>query len=169
LSETPKDKEERMNRRPIIFKCGIAYGDIEIIEAPVIYGEKIYRNYSNTLLGIPVVKAVRLEENKKIVGPRLVFKNDIFNKLELNTQKFCRKLPVDGETDLYEFLWPVYLFLEQTLSPELNYQEYDKMKPALKKTLLFWQKHYKLNENKIADKYFSLIELIIDSTIILVR
>lgn len=166
LNETPKDKEERMNRRPIIFKCGIAYGDIEIIEAPVIYGEKIYRNYSNTLLGIPVVKAVRLEENKKIVGPRLVFKNDIFNKLELNTQKFCRKLPVDGETDLYEFLWPVYLFLEQTLSPELNYQEYDKMKPALKKTLLFWQKHYKLNENKIADKYFSLIELIIDSTIL---
>lgn len=166
LNETPKDKEERLNRRPILFKCGIAYGDIDIIKSPVIYGKLLSKNYSNTLLGIPVVKAVRLEENKKIIGPRLVFKEDIFNKLCPVTQNFCRELAVDGEPDLYEFLWPVYLFLEQKLYPELNYQEYDKMKPAFKKALLFWQKHYKLKENKIADKYFALLELIIDSTIL---
>lgn len=166
LNETPKDRKERINRRPILFKCGIAYGDIDIIKSPVIYGKLLSKNYSNTLLGIPVVKAVRLEENKKIIGPRLVFKKDIFDKLCPVTQNFCRELVVDGEPELYEFLWPVYLFLEQTLSPELNYQEYDKMKPALEKAVLFWQKHYKLNENKIADKYFALIELIIDSTIL---
>lgn len=166
LNEIPKDKEERLNRRPILFKCGIAYGDIDIIKSPVIYGKLLSKNYSNTLLGIPVVKAVRLEENKKIIGPRLVFKEDIFNKLCPVTQNFCREFAVDGEPDLYEFLWPVYLFLEQKLYPELNYQEYDKMKPAFKKALLFWQKHYKLKENKIADKYFALLELIIDSTIL---
>jgi hypothetical protein len=166
LNETPEEAEKRKNRRPILFKCGIAYGDIDIIKAPVIYGEKLFNNYSNTLLGIPVVKAVRLEENKNIIGPRLVFKKDIFDKLCPATQIFCRELEVNGEPDIYEYLWPVYLFLEQTLSPELNYQEYDKMEPALKKALLFWQKHFKLNENKIADKYFALIDLIIDSTIL---
>ena len=143
------------NYYPAIFRGGLAYGE----SIPVELFSKVTNKPSKSTIitGKAVVDAVKLESSVK--GPRLVFEQNVYDLLDVDTKIYCRRTP--EKSDLYEILWPALLYIKQN-DPSLNKQEFSKISELLLPAYNLWKAY---NHTLYASQYFNLIELIIASTI----
>ena len=139
---------------PALFRGGVAVGDVNRVTLTGILNRE--RIEGHTLMGDAVVKAVGLE--KKVKGPRIVFDQEVFNRLNDGARLYCRNLPED--TNFYELLWPGMSFVLENRSTFQN--EFNHFCDLFDPAYNLWS-YYK--DNKVGIHYERFLELIVASTI----
>ena len=101
--------EEEINRfqenwYPVLFRGGISYGDVKIVQTPAICDGKV-TTVSN-VIGPGVVQAVSLEQSR-LSGPRILCDREFVDQIREPVTKYFRQ-----EDDAWELLWPSFKYLE---------------------------------------------------------
>lgn len=143
------------NYYPALFRGGLAYGEAFPIELFSVIDKNPSK--AKVITGKAVVDAVRLESRVK--GPRLVFCQDVFDRLNDDARDYCRLIPENEK--LYEILWPALEYIKQKESFQCE-QEIHKMPELLNPAYNLWKAY---NHTPFSAHYFNFIELIIASTI----
>ena len=152
---SPKVEYGECNYYPALFRGGLAYGEAMPIELFSIVEKKYSK--SKVITGEAVVEAVRLES--KVKGPRLMFKQILYNQLDDDTKDFCRVLPENKE--LYEILWPAMIYVLQHEEFQ-NKQEFSRIYDLFTPAYNLWKAY---NHTIYSAHYFNFIELIVASTL----
>lgn len=152
---SPKVEYGECNYYPALFRGGLAYGEAMPIELFSVVDKKYGK--SKVITGEAVVEAVSLES--KVKGPRLMFKQALYDQLNDEARIFCRALPENK--DLFEILWPAMIFIKQS-DVFQNKQEVSKIDDLLTPAYNLWKAY---NHTIFSAHYFNFIELIIAATI----
>ena len=92
------------NWYPVLFRGGISYGDVKIVQTPAICDGKV-TTVSN-VIGPGVVQAVNLEQSR-LSGPRILCDREFVDQIREPVTKYFRQ-----EDDAWELLWPSFKYLE---------------------------------------------------------
>ena len=133
---------------PVLFRGGIYYGEVEVVQTPAI------SNGQNTcihnVIGPSVVQAVSLEQSG-LSGPRILCDHEFVRRLQWPAVNYIRK-----EGDVWELLWPTFNYLEGENEEVESYELDDLFNPAL----ALWRHYYK----KMPEKHYrAFLELIVRS------
>lgn len=138
---------------PVLFRGGIAFGEVERITPTALVNGKREKMWS--LAGEAVVRAVKFDGPFK--GPRIFFGRDVYNLLNAKARLYCREIPERNES--YEILWPAtHYILENPCEGEFHYF-YEYMDAAYN----LW-KVFAMDE-KVGPQYEKFMEVIIASTL----
>jgi len=144
-------------REPVIlFRGGIAYGNVIETKPDGLFANQLIS--CNNMMGEAMVRAVRMEESK-IKGPRILFDNSVYEKLNSDAKIYCRVVPED--TELFEILWPALGFIlenRDSFTQEMNHF-YEIFTPAYN----LW-KYWRDNEH-VSVHYERFLELTVASVI----
>jgi hypothetical protein len=128
------------NWYPTLFRGGIAFGEVIPIELMGIV--KSQPQKIGNLAGKAVVRAVGLES--KIKGPRIVFEEELYNKLDEQTKVYTAETEVKG---LYELLWTGFKYIPTNGETEIN-SFYELFLPAIN----LWKAY---NHTPFSEHYFT--------------
>jgi len=135
---------------PTLFRGGVAFGDVEILEKCAVISGKAKKSYC--VAGSAVIEAVTLE--KKDRAPGLVFGESFYQKIDsddIKNRYVCK------ENGYYKLLWPALHFIEEN-KPE---GELEKFRDIFIPAVNLWKTYSHLSS---ADLYFNFLKLIIKST-----
>lgn len=136
------------NWYPVLFRGGISYGDVEVVQIPAIYngGEITIPN----VVGQGVAQAVNLEQ-RGLPGPRILCDREFVDQLRGPATKYLRK-----EGDAWELLWPAFKYFEGDDERDRSYKLSDLFYPAL----ALWR-HY---SGRMPEKHYrAFLELVVRS------
>lgn len=139
---------------PALFRGGISFGEVEVILLPSVLNKT--RSLSPALAGKALVDAVMLE--KRIKGPRLIFKKDFYDELEPEIQKGYVKKTELEEEGIYEILWPSFHYIKSNVFNA----EIRKFQDLFIPVYNLW-KAYK--DEQYSMQYLNFLRLIIVSTL----
>lgn len=104
---------------PILYRGGIAYGDVQSLKMPSI--SSVGKTLPN-LVGRAVVDAVGLEASAG-KGPRLACSEAFAKQLTGEAAEYAEAYPAHEGADRFEILWPMAMFAE-SISPEDGFQNH---------------------------------------------
>jgi hypothetical protein len=136
---------------PAIFRGGISYGEVILVELYSIIGSQPTKRES--LTGKAVVTAVGLES--KVKGPRIIIDEKLVKMMDEKVRRmYVRKVP---RMDLYEILWPAIMYIHNNGPNDL--QHFNEM---FRSAINLWKGY---NHTAYGIHYFNLMELIVASTL----
>lgn len=107
---------------PVIMRGGISYGKVKKVKSSF-HVDKVKGDFFN-IIGIPVVRAVRLEEVHGS-GPNLFLTDDVMSQLSEELKKFVsvsERYINDTAGNISYFLWPRYFFFKNNLKNDFSSQ-----------------------------------------------
>lgn len=136
------------NCYPILFRGGISFGEVEVIEDQAISGGSDVS--IPNVIGPGVVRAVELEQ-KRLPGPRILCDCEFVDQLTGIATNYLRR-----EGDAWELLWPAFCYLEGDDERAQSYVLNELFEPAL----TYWKCY---RETPFEKHYRAFLELIVRS------
>lgn len=144
-------KEKLSHWHPLLFRGGISYGETYVFDINAIVDSNLTQ--INNIAGPALVKAVKeLEPLGK--GPRLFCDIDFYNKLDMSTKTYCKKL----SDEHFEILWPAFYFIKGNDVTSEIYKIYELIRPVVN----LWKAY---NHLSFGAHYFEFLRLVISASI----
>ena len=115
------------NWYPPLFRGGIAYGEVEVVQTPAIFNKK--KTCIHNVIGPSVVQAVRLEQSG-LSGPRILCDHEFVRHLQRPARNYIRR-----EGNAWELLWPGFNYFEDDDDKLESY----KLKELFDPAFYLWQ------------------------------
>lgn len=144
---------KNMNLYPTLFRGGLSYGNVSMIEVKNLVSSQI--NTTLNLTGEAVVKAVKLEKTQR--GPRLFFGRELYRVLDSSSKKFIAS--VNNSPNYFEVLWPAFHYTEVNESKTELPKFDDLFIPAAN----LWKAY---NHKNFSQHYYELLTLIVKSSVV---
>jgi hypothetical protein len=148
---TVVEKLVKQNWYPIMFRGGIAYGEVVSLQVQGVSNSE--KTIIPNLMGKAIVEAVTLE--KEIKGPRMVISESFYSHLSKEIQYYTKPL----HNGAYEILWPAYFFNDDEKCSD---NELFKIRRLLLPALLLKKA---IGDPKVAIHYMYFADLIIESCV----
>ena len=115
------------NWYPPLFRGGIAYGEVEVVQTPAIFNGK--QACIHNVIGPSVVQAVSLEQSG-LSGPRILCDHEFVRHLQRPARNYIRR-----EGNAWELLWPGFNYFEDDDDELESY----KLKKLFDPAFYLWQ------------------------------
>ncbi|RCW49795.1 hypothetical protein [Halanaerobium sp. ST460_2HS_T2] len=143
-------EEELQNWFPVLFRGGISFGEAYPTKLISIFDSE--PQIINNLVGKPVVKAVKLEQEVK--GPLIVCDCNFYDELNKNIKYFFKKIK---NKNLYKLLWPAFNYIKANNEDEIR--KFDELfYPAVS----LWKAN---NHKSYSMHYFNFLKLVVESSL----